>query len=395
MRFALATAALRRHATRTILAVLGVAVSAALLLDMVMLATGMRESFREFLLVQGFQIRVTPKGTLPFDSEATIEGAGAALARLRTNPDVAAVSPVLGAQAHTLGGARATTAFAIGIDARVQGDYELVRGGHATPPDRAVANEAYLASTGKRIGDTLDVAVGFDPQFRSYAGRRPLVLAGVGRFYYTAAEQPVLALPLATLQQMGGAERADRVSLLMVKVRDGADVERVRAWIEGALPKVSAISTETALAQIEERLGYFRQLAFILGAISLVVGFLLVTTLVTVSVNERVGEIAVMRAMGVSRVHVVHQVVLEGIAISLAGALLGLALGLGTARYLNAILSDFPGLPAAFDFFVFQPASAWRSLALLVGAGVLAGVYPSWRASSLPIATTLRQEAVA
>jgi len=161
------------------------------------------------------------------------------------------------------------------------------------------------------------------------------------------------------------------------------------------VPGVSAISTETALAQVEERLGYFRQLAFILGAISLVVGFLLVTTLVTVSVNERVGEIAVMRALGVSRIHVVHQIVLEGIAISAAGAALGLGLGLVTARFLNAILSDFPGLPADFDFFLFQPGSALKALALLAAAGVFAGAYPSWRAASLPIATTLRQEAVA
>ncbi len=146
---------------------------------------------------------------------------------------------------------------------------------------------------------------------------------------------------------------------------------------------------------MDERLSYFRQLAFILGAVSLVVGFLLVTTLMTVSVNERVGEIGVMRAIGVSRNHIVLQIVLEGVVISVVGSLLGVALGLGTARYLNSILSDFPGLPMAIDFFLFQPRAAWISLALLIGAGVLAGVYPAWRAASLPIATTLRQEAIA
>jgi putative ABC transport system permease protein len=395
MRLALASAALRRHRGRTLLAVFGVAVSAALLLDMMMLATGMRESFREFLLVSGFQVRVTPKGTLPFDSEATIEHAGAVLAALRARPDVEAVSPILGAQVHTLRGDRALTAFAVGIDPAVQGDYELLRGADVRAPEGIVANEPYFRRTGRRLGDTVDVAAGFDPQFRSYAGRRALVLVGAGRFYYTAADQPVLAVPLATLQQMGGPSRADRVSLLMVKVRDGARPEEVRRWIEGAFPKVTAISTETAMQQVEERLGYFRQLAFILGAISLVVGFLLVTTLVTVSVNERTGEIAVMRAIGVSRAHVVHQIVLEGVAITVGGAALGLGLGLVTARYLNAILSDFPGLPAEFDFFLFQPAAAWRSLGLLVASGILAGVYPSWRAASLPIANTLRREAVA
>jgi putative ABC transport system permease protein len=67
---------------------------------------------------------------------------------------------------------------------------------------------------------------------------------------------------------------------------------------------------------------------------------------------------------------------------------------LATARYLNAILSDFPGLPAAVDFFLFQPVDAWLALGMLVASGILAGVYPSWRGASLPIATTLREEAV-
>ena len=60
MRAALASAALQRHRVRTLLAVLGVAVSAALLLDMVMLASGMRESFRDLLLVRGYQLRLSP-----------------------------------------------------------------------------------------------------------------------------------------------------------------------------------------------------------------------------------------------------------------------------------------------------------------------------------------------
>jgi putative ABC transport system permease protein len=181
----------------------------------------------------------------------------------------------------------------------------------------------------------------------------------------------------------------------MVRLRDGADVERVRAWVEQHVPRVSAISTAEAIRQVDERLSYFRQLAFILGTVSLVVGFLLVTTLVTVSVNERLGEIAVLRAIGVARTRVVLQIVLEGTAIMLVGSSLGLALGLVTARYLNGILATFPGLPERIDFFLFQPRAAWTALGLLAASGVLAGLYPSWRGASLPVAETLRREAVA
>ena len=394
MRLTLAAAALLRHRARTILAVAGVAVSAALLLDMVMLASGMRESFREFLLVRGFQLRVTPKGTLPFDTEATIGGAAALVRTLESDPRIETVSPVLGNQLHVLRGEEAVTAFGLGTRPAVQGDYERLAGRDPSG-DEMVANAELLDAVGARVGDTLEVATGVDPQLRLATGRRRLVVVGTARFFYVSAGQRTIALPLETLQAMSGATGNDRVSLVMARVRDPGHVEAVRDWIGRAAPQVTAISTDEALRQVDERLSYFRQLAFILGAISLVVGFLLVTTLVTVSVNERVGEIAVMRAIGVSRGHVVQQIVLEGVAISLAGALLGLALGLGTARYLNGILSDFPGLPVAFDFFLFQPRYAWSALGMLTVAGILAGIYPAWRASSLPIAATLRQEAIA
>ncbi|HSY81919.1 MAG TPA: FtsX-like permease family protein, partial [Gemmatimonadaceae bacterium] len=214
-------------------------------------------------------------------------------------------------------------------------------------------------------------------------------------FFYTAAGELVVAVPLATLQAMGGPAVTDRVSLFMARVREGADVERARQWIADKIPRISAISTGTALQQFDQRMGYFRQLAVILGSISLGVGFLLVTTLVTVSVNERVGEIAVMRAIGVSRQHVVEQVVLEGVALALTGTILGMGLGLVTARAFNAILSDFPGLPAAFEFFVFRPRDAYAAMTMLAAAGVLAGIYPAWRAASLPVAETLHGEAIA
>ena len=376
MRLQLAVLSLRRHVSRTLLALLGVAVSAAMLLDMVMLATGMRESFTSLLGRNGFTIRVSPRGTLPFDSEATIARAAEAASAMQRVAGVTAVAPVLGATIHVLGAGDPVTSFALGIEPAVQGDYEMLAGSEPLAADALVASDALLRATGKTIGDTLDVTVGFDPQLRTYTERRRLVISGRARFQYLSEEDRAVAMRLATVQAMGGRGRADRASLFMVRTAPGVDVEQARAAIERALPRVTALSTAGAVAEAQNRLSYFRQLAFILGAVSLVVGFLLVTTIVTVSVNERIGEIAVMRAIGVSRAHIVQQIVIEGVGLSLTGAAAGLMLGLVTARYLNSILAAF------------------RALGLLAASGIAAGVYPSWRAASLPISATLREEAV-
>ena len=390
----LAFASLRRHRARTLLAILGVAVSAAMLLDMVMLSSGMRESFRSLLLSQGFQLRLSPKGTLPFDTEATIRAADSLVALLRARPNVAAVSPVLGGQLHFPIAGGAITSTALGVDPAVQGDYELVAGRNPAAPDEIVANDAVLHALGRSIGDTVRAASGYDPQLRTLSGQRVLRIVGRVRFVYLALDQRATALPIATLRGMNGSGATNRASLVMVRLRPGADVEREREALLGQLRTVTVISTSEALKQVDERLSYFRQLAVILGAVSLVVGFLLVTTLVTVSVNERIGEISVMRAIGVRRWRVVAQILLESSVIMLVASPLGLALGLVTARWLNSILARFPGLPERIDFFLFQPSAAWTALGLLALSGILAGVYPSWRGASQPIATTLRQEAV-
>ena len=407
MRFMMAWATLRRHPARTTLAMLGIAVAAALLLDMVMLATGMSESFRSLLLTRGYQLRVSPKGTLPFDSEATIDGAGAIVHALRANPDIKAVSPSLGATL-TIDGSRIPSAFTLGLEREVQGDYTLEAGTDITRADsaagtsagaplpRIVVSQTFLTRAGRAVGDTITISSGLDAQLRTAARSSRVVIGGMGRFIYVPGETPVMALDLALLRQLLGPGFRDRMSLAMAESRlsDSASVEAVRAWSATTQPRVTAISTETAIRQVEERLSYFRQLAFVLGAISLGIGFLLVATLVTLSVNERRGEIAVLRAIGTQRLGVLQQVFLEGLMLTTAGIVGGLALGLVTAQWLNGILRDFPGLPSAFDFFVWSPDAGWRALVLLLTSGTLAGLLPAWRAASIPIARALREEAI-
>jgi putative ABC transport system permease protein len=351
------------------------------------------------LLSRGYQLRIAPKGTLPFDSEATIDGAGAIVAALRASPDIAAVSPILGATL-SLPASPLPTAFALGLEREVQGDYTVQRGSDMSGSDGAlvfvVVSKTFLERSGHRIGDTLTIAAGIDAQLRTAARTRRAVIAGEGRFFYVPNETPVIAVALPVLRAMLGASYRDRMSMAMAesRVNDSSHVEQVRSWIASTQPRITAISTETAIRQVEERLSYFRQLAFVLGAISLGIGFLLVSTLVTLSVNERRGEIAVLRAIGTQKIGVVQQVLLEGLMLSGAGIVAGLALGVVTAQWLNTILRDFPGLPASFDFFVWSPGAAWRSLALLLVSGSVAGLLPAWRASSMPVARALREEAI-
>jgi putative ABC transport system permease protein len=84
---------------------------------------------------------------------------------------------------------------------------------------------------------------------------------------------------------------------------------------------------------------------------------------------------------------------LEGAVLTIVGGILGVALGVVTARYLDRILTSFPGLPAAISFFVPEGGSLLLAGLVLLVSGIFAGAYPALLAARAPIAETLRAEA--
>jgi len=121
---------------------------------------------------------------------------------------------------------------------------------------------------------------------------------------------------------------------------------------------------------------------------------LLITVLLTVSVNQRLGEIAALRALGLSQRRVVADVLCESALIVGTGGLLSLPLGLLLATYLDAILKRMPGIPVQIHFFVFEPQSLAVHAALLAFTALAAALYPMRIVARLPIAATLRNEVI-
>lgn len=386
---------LGRQPLRTGLSLAGVAVAAAMLLDMVMLSGGIDQSFTELLLARGFQVRITPKGTLPFDTEATMSGVGRIVGALRRRPDVEAAGAVLGTSVYGQGTDSLVTLFGYGLQPDAQSLYQLTAGRDLTPADTTgiLLSQPAAARLGAGPGDTVTLVGRLDPQVVTASAGRRLVVRGMVRWLYDYRGQPSVGTILPVMQQLSRQPAEDRASLILVKARRDDAVPRLAAEVRRRFPQLEVNSVAQLVARFRERLVYFRQLSYILGSMSLIVAVLLIATLLTITVNERLGEIATLRAIGVSRATVVTQVLAEGTALTVAGSALGILLGLATARYLNAILAGFPGLPAAFSFFVPRADTLSLAAVVLVVTGSLAGLYPAWLASRAPIATTLRSEA--
>jgi putative ABC transport system permease protein len=386
---------LGRHPLRTALSVLGIAISAAMLLDMVMLSGGIETSFAEMLLAEGYQIRISPKGTLPFDTEATLGGAGKIVDNLRRDPTIESVAPILGTSLYGRRGDSLVTLFGYGIQPEAQALYQVHQGADLTPSDTlgVLLSPTAAELLGVEVGDSVNLVGRLDPQVATAAVKRRLIVRGIVRWVYDYRGQPSVGTLLPVMQSLAREPAHDRASLLLVKVRDDRAAPTIAVRLRQELPQLQVYSVADLVGVFKRRLVYFRQLSYILGTMSLIVTVLLITTLLTITVNERLGETATLRAIGISRGTVVRQVLLEGIALTVIGAALGGALGLVTARYLDSILTSFPGLPAAFSFFVPRKESLTTAGLVLLATGALAGLYPAWLAARAPIAATLRSEA--
>jgi putative ABC transport system permease protein len=102
-----------------------------------------------------------------------------------------------------------------------------------------------------------------------------------------------------------------------------------------------------------------------------------------VSVMERTREIGVRKAIGARRQDILTQVLIESATLSMVGAMLGVALGVGLTLMVRALTP----LPASV-------APKWILLGVAMGltTGIVAGVYPASRAARLDPVDALRHE---
>jgi putative ABC transport system permease protein len=315
--------------------------------------------------------------------------------RLRRDTAIESAGAVLGTSLYGRSGDSLVTLVGYGIQPEAQGVYQMQRGHDLTSDDTlgVLLSPAVAGLLGAEVGDTVNLVGRLDPQVVAATVSRRLVVRGIVRWVYDYRGQPSVGTILPVMQALASDAGEDRASLLLVRVRSDAAVPTVADRLREEFPRLEVYSVADLVRFFKQRLVYFRQLSYILATMSLIVTVLLITTLLTITVNERLGEIATLRAIGIARSTVVRQVFVEGTVLTVVGAALGIVLGLGTARYLDSILTSFPGLPAAFSFFVPRRESLLTAGLVLIVTGSLAGLYPAWLAARAPIAATLRSEA--
>ena len=396
--WAFALRSLVRQPGRAILGILGVAAVGALLFDMLLLSRGLLVSFRALLDSAGFDVRVMAADATVL-ARPRIADAEAAAAAIRALPDVdEVVSLRLGNATATATGGLPQEIFFLGADAQSRRrPWILLEGqdlGAAGGEPSIVVNRQLAKAMGLRPGAEVTLRGDCTRGAPTAAPPVRFRIAGVAAFPFDDPKAMTAGARLADFGRTCGLDERGDVDLFLVAARGAGPDAAVRS-IRALRSDLHAFSNEEIVARFQQvGFSYFRQISTVLSSITLFFGFLLITVLLTVSVNQRFAEIAALRALGFARGRVVADVLAQAVLLVGTGGVLSLPLGFLLARWLESILHAMPEIPENMHFFAFEPRTLVVHAALLAATAVLAALYPMRLVSRLPIAATLRAETV-
>ena len=231
------------------------------------------------------------------------------------------------------------------------------------------------------VGDALARSLDLRPGSMLTVKRHRFRVAGVyhtGIFFEDTGA--VLSLPVAQRLQRRRGEAAigAGATTIAVEVRSSVTESVAEREIRQAFPGVTVIGTGDDPSRIGANGELVHNAVEIVAALALIVGGLAVANTMAMAVLERERELALLSAVGWRRERIAVLVLAEGIATSVAGAGVGLLLGIVGAGALDRAL----GVAAV----VSPHVTLWTiGQALLIGVavGVVGGLYPAWRATSV------------
>jgi ABC-type antimicrobial peptide transport system permease subunit len=355
-----------RRKGRTILTMLGIGIGVAAIVALGAAAQGVRAGFGALMKGSQADVVLSRAGSLNVMMNSIDE---AIADELRAWHEVADVDGILFTNA-VLGDGAYVFMFGHDPDGFAIEHFRVVEGQALSDAQgaRRVRGEPMLL--GARAAENLDKRVGDTLRIGGTAFR----VAGI---YETGDgfEDSGVVISLAAAQAHSVQPR--RVSMLYVQLRNPSDVDRLRARLERRYDDLS-ISTASGFTSQEMFFQLLEGIAMAVAGLATVIGGVVMTNTLFMSVYERTREIGLLRAVGWRRRQVLALILGESLTLAWLGGLVGAALGLGAVYAVSrsASLLGILGMQLTPGIFI-------RALVTVTLLGLVGGALPAWRASRL------------
>lgn len=392
----LGVAALRGHRLRTVLSVLGIAIG----VTAVMVLTSIGQGTRDYVMGQFTQFGTNIVGINPGKTETlglpgvlggtthklTLDDAEA----LHRLPAVEHLMPLAVGQGRVEAGGRGRSVAIYGVTSEMPSiwRFEVALGEFLPPGDPRRASS--VAVLGPKLKSELFGEENALGKWVRAAGVRLRVIGVMkpkGQVLGIDLDN-TLYVPVATAMQMFNLSELFEIDLTYAHAGQvdelAEDVRRVLTERHGGREDFT-ITTQEAMLDVFGNVMEIITLAVgAIGGISLLVGAIGILTMMWIAVGERTSEIGLLRAIGADRRQILGLFLWEAVLLSACGGLAGIASGFAFTALVRALV---PGLPLQTP-----PEYIFAALGVSVVVGLLSGVLPAARASSLDPIEALRAE---
>lgn len=270
---------------------------------------------------------------------------------------------------------------------------EILEGRYFTEAENA--NAVRVAFIGSDIADNLfpqGGAIGSEIQISGI----PYRIIGIRVPKGTVFGQPqdnFVQVPLNTFGANFGGLRWQRAPTFSVTAREGVRMEdavdevRTLMRIKRKLPaeekdNFGIVTPDAISGLIGSFTGVFSIVLLVVPGIALVVGAIVIMNIMLVAVTERTKEIGIRKSLGAKQADILRQFLFESGLLAAIGGLIGLAIAYTTGFFVSR--------------YVFPTSIPWWAAVLAIGVsagvGILAGLFPAWKAARLDPIEALRAD---